>query len=80
MLKEKDDRAYQFQVQERCRAILQEPRMWSGVSKAARLLAERQELDGEVIDRILEEAGALDKFGDRAELRPENLGRRPGCG
>ena len=40
----KDDRRYQFDVQERVRAIIQEPRMWEGVT----LLADRLFLDGEI--------------------------------
>jgi len=59
----KDDRIYQFEVQERVRAILQEPRMWAGVTKAAETLAARGELDGEDVERILTEAGAQDMFG-----------------
>lgn len=65
ILKGKDDRKYQFDVQERCRAILQEPRMWAGITTAAELLAEREVLDGEDIERILEEAGAPTKFPRR---------------
>jgi hypothetical protein len=56
----KDDRAYQFEWQERCREIQQEPRMWAGITKAAARLAEVGELDGEEIERILTECGAVD--------------------
>jgi hypothetical protein len=61
-LRGKDDRRYQFEVQERCRAILQEPKMWEGITKAAELLSERGELDGEKIGIIFAETGVQNRW------------------
>ena len=60
----KDDLMYQFEVQERCRAILQEPRMWTGVCNVAEVLVERGEVAGEDVEQILTDSGAQDMYAE----------------
>jgi hypothetical protein len=55
----KDDKAYQFRVQERCREIIQEPHMWSAVSAIAEVALAAGEVSGEKCERIFEQHGAL---------------------
>jgi hypothetical protein len=56
-------------VQENCRKILQDARMWPGVTKAAELLCKHWELDGEEIENILNEMRAPNMF-DFPQLAP----------
>jgi hypothetical protein len=58
----KDDRRYQFDIQERCRAIIQHPRIWQGISAIAERLDADGEISGEECERILQQAGAPDQF------------------
>ena len=52
----KDDRSYQFDVQERCREIIQEPRMWQAVTMIAERLIAKGEISGENSEEILSSA------------------------
>ena len=54
----KDDRRYQFDVQERCREIIQEPRMWLAVTMIAGPLIADGEISGEDSEVIFEQCKA----------------------
>lgn len=54
----KDDKAYQFRVQERCREIIQEPRMGKAISAIAEVALAAGEVSGEECERIFEQHGA----------------------
>jgi hypothetical protein len=53
-LRGKDDRRYLFQVQERCREIIQEPRLWQALTLIAERLVAEGELRGEKCQEIFE--------------------------
>lgn len=61
-LRGKDDRRYLFQVQERCREIIQEPRMWQAITLIAERLVAEGELRGEQCQEILKQCAAPQYF------------------
>ncbi len=54
----KDDRKYQFEVQERCREIIEAPKMWQAISAIAKKLASDGVITGEECERLFEACGA----------------------
>jgi hypothetical protein len=60
----KDDKHYQFEVQERCRAIIQEPRMWKAISMIAERVFRDGEITGEECEEILNSYGAPQWMSD----------------
>ena len=63
-LRGKNDRRYLFQVQERCREIIQEPRMWRAITLIAEQLVARGEITGEQCEEIFAQCDARDYFDD----------------
>ena len=62
----KDDRRYQFEVQERCREIIQETRMWQAVTMIAERLIADGEISGEDSEEIFEQCKAPRLYGERS--------------
>jgi hypothetical protein len=60
----KYDRRYLFRVQERCREIIQEPRMWQAITLIAERLVAEGEISGEQCEEIFEQCDAQDYFDD----------------
>lgn len=60
----KDDRRYQFGVQERCRKIIQEPRMWQAVTIIAELLIADGEISGEDSEEMFGHCKAPQLYDD----------------
>jgi hypothetical protein len=58
----KDDRRYQFRVQERVREILQRPDMWRAVSSVAARLFSEGAIRGEDVEEIFEGIGVQNRF------------------
>ena len=54
----KDDRRYQFRVQERVREIIQEPVMWKAITALAEKLVAAGRVEGEDVDVTFEALGA----------------------
>src|ERR1035441_3414886 len=65
----KDDRHYQFDVQERCREIIQEPRMWQAVTMIAERLIADGEISGEDSEEIFEQCKAPRLYGERSDRK-----------
>lgn len=58
----KDDKRYQFAVQERVREIIQEPLMWQGITALAEKLVAERQVKGEDAEAIFEGLGVLHMF------------------
>jgi hypothetical protein len=75
----KDDRKYQSEVQERCRAIIQHPRMWQGIGAIAERLASDGDITGEECEAIFEApehcAAPKPALSRQAQQRPSHLAR-----
>lgn len=54
----KDDKVYQFEIQERVRAILQVEAMWQGITAVAEKLLARGRMTGEECEELLMRSGA----------------------
>jgi hypothetical protein len=72
----KDDRTYQFAVQEQVREILQQPPMWRAVTTVAEKLFADWSINGEEVEQILGALAVQNQFGQvhwtdiQAEVRP----------
>jgi hypothetical protein len=62
-LRGKDDRRYQFEVQERVREWMQRPATWQAITEAAERVFSAGEVDGLEFQRIFEQLGVEDRFG-----------------
>ena len=63
-LRGKDDRRYLIRIQERCRQIIQEPRMWGAITMMAERLMADNEISAEECESILSERRARQYLGD----------------
>jgi hypothetical protein len=55
---DRDDRQYQFRVQERCREIIQTPPMFRAITEIASVVVEKWEISGNECEEIFERSGA----------------------
>lgn len=61
----RDNKRYQFEVQERVRLVMQEPLMWRGVSVVAERLFTNWGISGEEFEKTFEDLGVTDWCGKR---------------